>query len=286
MDNKKRNTFKLLKKYLLLFIGAVLASVGLEIFLVPNNIIDGGIIGISIMLSYITKFYLGAFIFLLNIPFLVIGYKQIGKTFVISTLFSVSVLAVGVSVLHPIPGLTNDALLAAVFGGILLGVGVGLIIRYGGSLDGTEIVAIILTKRTAFSVGEIVMFFNIFILSSAGFIFGWDKAMYSIIAYFIAYKVIDITIEGLNESKAAMIISKNPEEIAEQLIHRLGRGVTYLNGKGGYTKESKDVLYCVITRLEIAKLKSIIDEVDSGAFVTIHDVHEVLGGRFKKRSIH
>ncbi len=287
MTPKKKNIIaRIIKKYFFLMVGAALASVGLEIFMVPNNIIDGGIVGISIISSNLTNLPLGAFIFVLNLPFLFIGYKQIGKTFVISTLFSVTILSIGVTVLHPIPGLTHDVLLAAVFGGIILGIGVGLIIRYGGSLDGTEIVAIILDKRTGFSIGEIVMFFNIFILSSAGLFFGWDKAMYSLLAYFIAFKVIDITVEGLDESKAVMIVSEKPEQIAEMLMARLGRGVTFLDGKGGYTGEVKSVLYSVVTRLEIAKLKAIVDEIDENAFITISDVHEVMGGRFKKRAIH
>lgn len=284
---KKQSNLKIqIKKHIFLLIGAIFASVGLEIFLVPNNIVDGGIIGISIMASYITKIPLGVFILILNLPFLFLGYKQIGKTFVFSTLFSVCILAIGVSVLHPIPGLTTDPLLASIFGGIILGIGVGLIIRYGGSLDGTEIVAIIFTKKSAFSVGETVMFFNIFILSSAGLVFGWDRAMYSIIAYFIAFKVIDITIEGLDESKAVIIVSDKTEIIADLLMQRLGRGVTFIAGKGGYTKDKKYLLYSVVTRLEIAKLKSIIADVDPDAFVTINDVHEVFGGRTLKRAIH
>lgn len=273
-------------KYLFLFIGSILAAVGLEIFLIPNNIIDGGVVGISIMLSYLSNYPLGLFIFFLNIPFLILGYKHIGKTFVLSTLFSISSLSVWVTVLHPIPGLTEDLMLAAVFGGIILGIGVGLIIRYGGSLDGTEIIAIILDKRTGFSVGEIVMFFNLFILTSAGLIFGWDKAMYSLIAYFIAFKMIDITIEGLEETKAVIVISERSEIIAEKVMARLGRGVTFLNGKGAYSGEERAVLYLVVTRLEIAKLKNIIDEIDDSAFVTISEVHEVMGGHVKKRAIH
>lgn len=282
----KHKKKKRIYKYLFLTLGALLTAIGLEIFLVPNNIIDGGINGISIISSYLTKLPLGAFIFVFNLPFLVFGYSQIGKTFVFSTLYAILVLSLGVSFLHPVLGLTQDPLLAAVFGGIILGVGVGLVIRYGGSLDGTEIIAIVLAKKTAFSVGEIVMFFNLFILCSAGVIFGWDRAMYSMMAYFIAFKVIDLTIEGLDESKAAMIISDKPDEIAEVLMARLGRGVTYLEGRGGYSKQSKSVLYSVVTRLELSKLKSIIDEIDEEAFVTIQDVHEVLGGQFKKQSIH
>jgi uncharacterized membrane-anchored protein YitT (DUF2179 family) len=286
MVKRKNRILNLATKYFFLFIGAWLAAVGLEIFLVPNLIIDGGITGISIISSYLTKWPLGAFIFILNLPFLFFGYSQIGKTFVISSLFAITTFSIGVSILHPVPGLTQDTLLATVFGGIILGIGVGLVVRYGGSLDGTEIVAIVISKRTGFSVGEMVMFFNLFILSSAGLIFGWDRAMYSLIAYFIAYKVIDITIEGLEESKAVFIVTDKHEEIAEVLMARLGRGVTHLEGKGAYSGQSKGVLYSVVTRLEVAKLKGIIDDIDENAFVTINDVHDVMGGTLKKRAIH
>jgi uncharacterized membrane-anchored protein YitT (DUF2179 family) len=286
MPHKGNSTFKKVKKYFMLTVGSILAAIGLEIFLVPNDVIDGGIVGISIMVSHLTKLPLGMFVFIINMPFLYLGYKQIGTTFAVSTLFSIVTLSLGVTFLHPVPGITNDIFLATVFGGIILGTGVGLIIRYGGSLDGTEIVAILLDKRTGFSVGEIVMFFNLFILSAAGLVFGWDKAMYSLIAYFIAFKVIDITIEGLDESKAIMIVSDKPEEIAECLMARLGRGVTLLEGQGGYSGERRNVLYAVITRLEISKLKTIIEDIDENAFVTIADVHEVMGGNFSKRAIH
>lgn len=274
------------KKYIILFIGSILAAIGLEIFLVPNQIIDGGIVGISIMASHLTGIDISVFLVLLNLPFLYIGYNHIGKSFAISTLFSIVSLSGWVYVFHPIPQLTEDLFLATIFGGIILGIGVGMIIRNGGSLDGTEIMAILLDKRTGFSIGEIIMFFNLFILSSAGLVFSWEKAMYSLVAYFIAFKVIDITIEGLDESKGVMIVTENPDEIAEALMARLGRGVTVLYGAGGFTGEPKKVLYSVVTRLEIAKLKSIIYEKDEGAFVTINEVHEVFGGRFKKRAIH
>lgn len=283
---KKKLVIKYVKKYTMLFIGSILAAVGLEIFLVPNQIIDGGIVGISIMASHLTGISLSWYILLLNIPFLYLGYKQIGKTFAFSTIFSVVSLSYWVSVFLPIPELTHDLFLAAIFGGIIVGLGVGIIIRYGGSLDGTEIVAILFDKKTGFSVGEVVMFFNLFILGSAGLVFSWDKAMYSLVAYFIAFKVIDVTIQGLDESKGVMIVSENPDEIAEALMARLGRGVTVLHGEGGYTGDPKKVLYSVITRLEIAKLKAIVDEKDEGAFVTIHEVHDVLGGRVKKKAIH
>jgi len=283
---KNNYILKTIRKYLFLELGALLAAIGLEEFLIPNNIIDGGITGISIISSYLSKLPLGIFILIFNIPFLIFGYKQIGKTFMISTLFSVISLSLWVSFLRPIPGVTNDVLLATVFGGIILGIGVGIIIRYGGSLDGTEIIAIFLNKKTGISVGEIIMFFNIFIIASAGFVFGWDKAMYSLIVYFIAYKVIDITIDGMNETKAAIIISDKGAEIGEVITARLGRGVTFLEAKGGFNGQYKNVVYSVVTRLEIVKLKSIINDIDPEAFMTINDVYDTMGGKHKKRNIH
>ncbi len=277
---------KILKRVLFIFIGAVLMAVGLEIFLVPNQVIDGGIVGISIILSHLLGWKLGLFIFLLNIPFFFIGYKQIGKTFALSTVFGISILSIATVLLHPVPAFTEDVLLATVFGGITLGIGVGIVIRYGGSLDGTEILAILANKKLPFSVGEIIMFFNIFILGSAGFVFGWNRAMYSLIAYFVAFKTIDIVIEGLDESKSAWIISEQYQEIGDAIIARLGRGVTYLNGEGAYTGDDKKVIFCVITRLEEAKLKSIVEDLDTSAFLAVANIAEVRGGRFKKKDIH
>lgn len=267
-------------------IGALLVAVGLEIFLVPNQLIDGGVVGLAIMGAHLTGWPLSLFLIGLNLPFLWVGYQQIGRTFAFSTLYSIAVMALFVSLLHPVPVLTEDLLLAALFGGISLGLGVGVIIRNGGSLDGTEIVAILLSRKAPFSVGEIVMFFNLFILGSAGFLFGWDHAMYSLVAYFVAFKAIDVAIEGLEESKSAIIITSNPDPMRDAILHRLGRGVTEWNGKGGYTQENKTLFYCVVTRLELAKLRSIVLEHDEQAFVVVEDVHEVLGGRFTKRAIH
>ncbi len=283
----KRLTWRqILQRGLLITIGAVLMSIGLEIFLVPNNVIDGGITGISIMLSYLTGWKLGIFIFLLNLPFFFIGYKQIGKTFAISTLYGIVILSISTTLLHPVPAFTDDILLASLFGGMFLGIGVGTVIRYGGSLDGTEILAILASKKLPFSVGEIVMFFNIFILGSAGFVFSWDRAMYSILAYFIAYKTMDIVIAGLDESKFVWIISDESQEIGDAIMNRLGRGVTYLSGEGAYSGEDKKVIFCVINRLEEAKLKDIVKDYDPSAFLAVGDIAEVRGGRFKKRDIH
>ncbi|MDX1806203.1 MAG: YitT family protein [Paenisporosarcina sp.] len=266
--------------------GAVLMAMGIELFLVPNQLLDGGIVGISIILSHLTGIQIGLFIFLLNIPFFFIGYKQIGKTFALSTVLGITVLSICTYFLHPVARFTDDLLLATVFGGIVLGIGVGLVIRYGGSLDGTEILAILFSTKTAFSVGEIIMFFNLMIFTIAGFVFTWEQAMYSVLAYFIAYKTIDIVIQGLDESKSVYIISDFVDEVGEAIIDRLGRGVTYLHGEGAYTGDKKKIIFTVITRLEEAKLKTIVEDIDPLAFVAIGNIAEVRGGRFKKRSIH
>lgn len=267
-------------------IGAILMATGLEIFLVPNHVIDGGITGISIMLSHITGVELGIFLFLLNLPFIYLGFKQIGKTFAISSVYGIIVLSVFTTLFHPVPAFTDDILLATVFGGMILGVGVGLVIRNGGALDGTEILAILINKKVPFSVGEIIMFINVFIIGAAGFVFGWERAMYSLLAYVIATKAIDTVVAGLEESKSVWIISDEADKIGEVVNARLGRGVTYLKGEGAFTGDDKKVVFSIITRLEESKLKSIVEEIDPSAFLAIADITEVRGGRFKKRDIH
>lgn len=282
--NKEKNiAVRILYKMLAITLGAALAAVGLETFLIPNNIIDGGIVGISIMASYLTGFPIAAFIAALNLPFLYWGYRQIGKTFALSTLYAVLCLSAGVSILHPVPGVTDDYILAALFGGVILGVGVGLIIRSGGSLDGTEIIAIIFDRRTSFTVGEIVMFFNLFILSAAGIVFGLDNAMYSLLAYFVAFKTIDITIDGLNETKSVLVLSDYYEDISEAIRDRLGREYTIF--KSIDDRGRTFAIFTVVTRLEVAKLKNIVAGFDRNALIAISSV-EIEGKRFRKKAIH
>jgi len=285
-QHKKLPLKEKIKRFSFITLGAILMAVALELFLVPNKLLDGGIVGISIMASHLLKVPLGLFIFLLNIPFFYLGYKQIGKTFALSTLYAITILSIGTALLHPVPPFADEKFLVTIFGGVILGLGVGLVIRYGGSLDGTEILAILISNKSPFSVGEIVMVINFFIYVAAGFIFTWESAMYSVIAYFIAFKTIDIVQQGLNESKSVWIISDQHEEIGDAINDRLGRGVTYLSGEGAYTGEDKKVIFCVITRLEEFKLKGIVNHYDENAFVAIGNVSEVKGGRFKKRDIH
>jgi len=277
---------KILKRAIAIFAGALLMATALEIFLVPNNIIDGGITGISIIISHLSGLPLGLFIFILNLPFFYLGYKQIGKTFAISTVFGILVLSYFTSLFYPIPAFTKDMLLATIFGGMIAGVGVGLVIRYGGALDGTEILSILVNKKVPFSVGEIIMFFNFFILGAAGFVFSWDRAMYSILAYIIAFKTIDVVVNGLEQSKSVWIISDKNQEIGEAILSKLGRGVTYMNGEGAYSGDNTKIVFCVITRLEEAELKNIVEIIDPTAFLAIADIAEVKGGRFKKRDVH
>ena len=286
MNTKKSKLSQYVKKYIYIFIGSIITAIGLEIFLIPNNIIDGGVVGVSIMLSAITGLPFGAFLILINLPFLYLGYKHIGKAFAIATTFAVISLSFWSSVFLPVLPVTNDYFLAAVFGGIITGTGVGLIIRNGGSLDGTEIVAILTDKKTVFSVGEIVMFINLFILSSASLVFGWDKAMYSLVAYFVIAKMIDVVLKGLEETYSVMIVTSQHTDILNRLMLEMDKGVTVLHGEGGYTKEKRKILYCVVTRLEIDKLKYMVLDIDEGAFVTINPVSDIVGGRLRVKKNH
>lgn len=280
-EHKKESFWHLIRRLFLILVGATMAAVSIELFLVPNSIIDGGIIGISLILDYLTPVPFGILLVIINLPFLFFGYKHIGKSFFISSIFAIVALAIVEFPLHPIPGFIDDPLLATVFGGMLLGAGVGLVIRNGGALDGTEILGILLTRKLPFSVGEFVMFANIFIFTWAGFVLGWEQAMYSILTYYIASKTIDIVIQGLDDTKSVIIVSEEYEELGEAINSRLGRSVTKLHGKGGFIETPKDVIYVVVTRLELTKLKQIVSDIDPKAFLTIMATQEVHGGAFK-----
>lgn len=286
MQHKKQGLAKLCKRVLFITFGALLVAIGLEQFLIPNQIMDGGIVGLSIIMSEVSGWKIGWFLFLLNLPFFYIGYKQIGKTFACSTLYGVTVLSVATAFLHHRDPFTDDLLLSTFFGGVTIGAGIGIVIRYGGSLDGSETLAILAGKKFSISVGEFVMGLNVFVFAIGGFVFGWEEAMYSVLAYFIAFKTMDIVIEGLDESKSVWIISDNHREIGEAILARLGRGVTYLTGEGAFTGEDKKVIFCVITRLEESKLRDLVNEIDKESFLAIADISEVRGGRFKKKDIH
>ncbi|XKK21267.1 YitT family protein [Bacillus sp. A17A.1] len=284
-QHRKESVIHLIYRLVMIIFGAACAAVAIELFLMPNKIIDGGIIGISLILDYLTPniwwLSFSTLVVVLNIPFMYSGYKQIGKTFMLSSTFGIVALAFIESTLHAVPQFTTEPILATVFGGLILGLGVGLVIRHGGSLDGTEIMGILLTKKLPFSVGEFVMFVNLFIFAWAAFVFGVEQAMYSVMTYYIAFKTIDTVIQGLDETKAVLIVSDQYEEVSNAILHRLGRGTTKLVAKGGYTDKEKEVIYAVVTRLEVTKLKSIVHEIDENAFVTIMNTQETNGGKFK-----
>lgn len=272
----------LIPRLIFITFGAFIAAFALEGFLIPNNMIDGGIVGVSMMLSYITKSNLGVLILCINAPFIFLALQKLGKLFVFQTLFAITMLGVGVNIFRSHIA-TDDILLATVFGGVVLGIGVGIVLRNNAAMDGTEILSIRLAKKFGFSIGEIIMFFNVFIYSAAGFLFGWDKAMYSVLVYFICYKVIDIVLEGLNESKSVNIISNKSEELGDNIMSKLDIGITYIKGRGGYTREEKDIIYCVVSRLEMAKLKEIVKTIDPRAFIAVENVHEVEGVKIKEK---
>ena len=281
LDAKGNSFLSQLKNIIFLTVGAMITAFALESFLVPNNIIDGGVIGISMIVSHITKWNLGLLILILNTPFIIMAFKKMGGKFVVQTAFANIILAVFLNIFHHYK-VTHDLLLATVFGGIILGLGVGIILKHEGSLDGTEMLSLVVSKKLGVSVGEFIMGINVFIYLAAGKVFSWESAMYSIMTYFIASKVIDTVMEGFNSSKSVRIISDNASAIGEQLIERLDISVTYLQGIGGYTGHDKDLIYCVISRLELPKMIDIIKEIDPKAFVSVVDVHEVYGGRFRK----
>lgn len=281
LDAKGNSFLSQLKNIIFLTVGAMITAFALESFLVPNNIIDGGVIGISMIASHITKWNLGLLILILNTPFIIMAFKKMGGKFVVQTAFANIILAVFLNIFHHYK-VTHDLLLATVFGGIILGLGVGIILKHEGSLDGTEMLSLVVSKKLGVSVGEFIMGINVFIYLAAGKVFSWESAMYSIMTYFIASRVIDTVMEGFNSSKSVRIISDNASAIGEQLIERLDISVTYLQGIGGYTGQDKDLIYCVISRLELPKMIDIIKEIDPKAFVSVVDVHEVYGGRFRK----
>ncbi|MBR6722598.1 YitT family protein [bacterium] len=279
---KKRTVFKLLKSLFFITIGAFITAFALESFLLPNKVIDGGIIGISMIVNQLTHWNLGLLIIILNTPFILLAFKKMGKMFVFLTAYANIILAFALNIFHHYK-VTNDITLATVFGGIVLGIGVGLILKNESSLDGTEILSLLVSKKFGCSVGEFIMGINVFIYLAAGKVFSWESAMYSILTYFIASKVIDAVMEGLNSSKSVRIISDDAGLIGNALIEKLDISITYLKGIGGYSGQDKDIIYCVISRLELPKMIEITKEIDSHAFISVVDVHETYGGRFRKK---
>lgn len=280
MNKTKNKYLQFVISFIMLTVGTVIAAYALESFLIPNTILDGGVTGISIIVSKLTNIPLSILVLLINIPFVYVGFRNLGKGFLIRTIYTMSLFSLCLNLFHDVEPLTEQILLATVFGGVLLGVGVGLIIHFGGCVDGTESVAIVISKKTSLSVGQVVLCFNLIIYTVAGFIFGLDRALYSLLTYFITFKVIDFVSEGLEQAKAALIVTSNGTALAEEIYKRLGRTVTFIKGQGLISGD-KEVLYCVLTRIEIFELKKIVEEMDDSAFITILEVSEVIGEHIK-----
>lgn len=280
MAKIKNWRLRTLMSFFMLTFGAILAAFALDTFLIPNTILDGGITGISIIVSKLTRVSISFLVLILNIPFIYIGYKNLGKAFLLRTVYSMILFSLSLSFFQLFDPMTEEVLLATVFGGALLGLGVGLVIHFGGCVDGTESVAIVISKKTNLSVGQVVLIFNLMIYGVAGFVFGFDRAMYSLLTYFITFKVIDFVSEGLEQTKAALIITSKGTSLSKEIYQKLGRTTTTIRGKGLISGE-KEVLYCVLTRIEVFELRHLVEDMDESAFVTILDVSDIIGNHIK-----
>ncbi|MBR1693457.1 MAG: YitT family protein [Lachnospiraceae bacterium] len=279
----KKTKFELFFDYLMLTAGAALAALAIEEFLAPCMILDGGVIGIAMMISNFSHMPLGVLTVVLNLPFILIGYKKMGAQFILKSGYAMVVFSAFTAVFEPLANATSEYLLAVSFGGLILGFGVGLVIRYGGCLDGTETVAIMLNRKYKMSVGKIVLAINVLIYLAAGMLFGIDRALYSLLTYAVTSRIIDFVEIGMEQAKAAMIITSDAKEISEKIYSHLGRTVTIMEGEG-LVSGKKVVLYCVVTRFEIRELRDIISSVDTSAFVAISDVSEIIGAHIKSRN--
>ena len=268
---------------IMIIVGAACAAFSIECFLIPNTILDGGVTGVSMMINYLTGIRLSILVIVINIPFFFVGCKALGKRFLLRAVIAMAAFSGFLEVCKLIPTMTSSELLAVVFGGVLLGVGVGTVLRHG-CLDGTEIAAMLLSKNVSASTGQIIFMINIFIYITAGILFGWDRAMLSLLTYFITFKLIDIVQEGMEQAKAAMIITDHAADIADTIYQQLGRTCTFISAEGLVSGSTKTVLYCVITRVEVNQLKRIISEADVSAFVTISEVSEIIGNHVKSSS--
>ena len=272
---------KQLLSFFYLTLGAILAAFAIEEFLVPNNLFDGGITGISMILANFIPVKLGVLIAIINIPFVLLAYKKMGHFFVVKFVYAIVLFSVMTGVFAEFENATYEIILAITYGGVLLGVGVGLVLKGGGCLDGTEIAAVLLNRNLSISVGQIILFFNVIIFAVAGIVFNLDRGMYSLLMYFITSKVIDIIEIGFESAKSVMIISEDGKAVADKIFEELGRTVTFMHGEGLVSNSKKDILYCVITRAEVYDLKRIIDSVPGSTFTTISDVSEIVGNHIK-----
>ncbi len=279
-----RKIFSHTLSYFGMAIGAFFAAMALRIFLIPNELIDGGVIGISLILGRLYgSSYVSYFLLVLNLPFIYLAYRFIRRSFVFHMFAAIVFFAIFLSALEHLPAFGADPLEAIVIGGAMLGAGGGFIIRHGGCTDGTEILAILINRKKGFTVGQIILFINIFIFGAYGWIFNdWHIALRSLMTYIVAFKMMDIVIAGLEELKSVLIMCSKPDKLSKIITHELGLGLTFIKGKGGYSGEDRDILFIIVERLDLAELKEIVLREDPSAFIAIENLHEVAYGRTAK----
>jgi uncharacterized membrane-anchored protein YitT (DUF2179 family) len=288
IDSINWSVVKSPKNLLQIFVGSCMAVVAMKGFMIPNRFLDGGVTGISILLHEISHINISIFIFVFNLPFIYLGYKKIGKTFAVQTSLAVILLSIGLLFVHLQP-FTTDKLLIAIFGGILIGTGVGLVIRSGGVLDGAEVIAVFTRRKVGISNSEVIMIFNTFIFAGAAFHFGLETAMYSLITYFAATRATNYIVDGIEQYTAVNIISSQQEKIKDLLVNELGKGITVYKGERGYLPGSFDIrtdceiIVTIVTRLEIHHIEEAVIRIDPKAFVYIQNINEATGGILKAK---
>jgi uncharacterized membrane-anchored protein YitT (DUF2179 family) len=282
MNRPTREAFNVV----LVALGILSAAFGLKGFLLSSRFIDGGVTGVSMLLSDVLGVPLALLIPAINLPFIALGYQQVGRVFAVRSALAIAGLALCLAFVH-FPDVTPDKLLTAVFGGFFIGAGIGLAIRGGAVLDGTEVAALLVSKRSSLlRVGDAILVLNVFIFSAAAFFLGVESALYSILTYFAASRTIDFLLHGIEEHTAVIVVSERSEEIRQAVIRDLGRGVTVYKGRRGWTDSEQDILFCVVTRLEIGRVRGVIAEHDPAAFVVVHPLSDVHGGVIKKAPLH
>jgi uncharacterized membrane-anchored protein YitT (DUF2179 family) len=272
-----------------ILLGILSASFGLKGFLLPNSFLDGGVTGISLIATELTGISLSVLIVLINIPFMILAFSTISRQFAIKSIIAIILLAVSIYVI-PFTSITDDKLLIAVFGGFFLGLGIGLAIRGGSVIDGTEVLAVFISRRISLTIGDVILVFNIIIFSFAAYVFSIEIALYAILTYMAASKTVDFVVTGVEEYIGVTIISEKSEEIRLAIIEKMGRGCTLYSGKKGYAKRDEplketDIVYTLLTRLELSKLETEIDKIDQEAFIVMHSIKDAKGGMIKKRPL-
>lgn len=271
---------------LLILLGMLSAGMGVKGFLLSSRFIDGGVTGISMLLSDISGLPLSVLILAINLPFIALGYRQLGGKFAFKSALAIAGLSACLAFIS-YPDVTPDKLLTAVFGGFFIGAGIGLAMRGGAVLDGTEIAALLISKGShLLKVGDVILILNIVIFSAAAFFLGVEPALYSILTYLAASKTVDFLIHGIEEYTAIIIVSEMSDQIRENIVRVLSRGVTVYKGRGGMTGAEVNILYCVVTRLEIGRVRSVVDEIDEAAFIVVHPLADASGGIIKKPVLH